>query len=263
MGDVWVSAGWIRRFGAGRAGWHVEECTCCLALISEAAGDSATAFGKISRADVLLKKAAGSLARRLVLEPGCNPMALPDTHIPIPAKDWWLNLLLGAAIGIGSGIVSGIFLEPIAYLFLAPSVFWYATWLVEMHYAMDAKWGISLLFPIYIAIQWGVAWLLYFDSLTLAAGMGGAAVLLSVAVLLKAHRQWRTALWCLLALVLVLAVFDLGIGWVDRWVLPAAVIAWQMIVLAGIAAMLLAAHGRRRPEEGPGDANIPSVTEAE
>ena len=190
-------------------------------------------------------------------------MALPDTYIPIPAKDWWLNLLLGAAIGIGSGILSGVFLEPIAYLFLAPSVFWYATWLMEMRYAVETKWGISLLFPIYIGIQWGVAWLLYFDSLALAAGMGGAAVLLSVAVLLKAHRQWRTALWCLLALVLVLAVFDLGVSWEERWLLPVAVIAWQTVVLAGIAVMLLAAHGRRRPEEGPGNENITPVTEAE
>jgi hypothetical protein len=209
---------------------------------------------------------AGHLARPHALEPDLNRMSLPDTRLPIPAQDWWLNLLLGAAAGMVSGLVSVAFISPVALLLLAPAAFWAATWFLEMRYAQKQEWRTVLLLPIYIAIQWGVAWLLYFGSMTLAAGMGGAAVLLSVAVLLKTLRQWRTALWCLLALVLVLAALDLydrlATGRPDFVLFYANVIAWQMIVLAGIAVMLQAAHGRRM-EEGPGDANIPSVTEAE
>jgi hypothetical protein len=194
-------------------------------------------------------------------------MALPDIHIPIPAKDWWLNLLHGLAAGMVSGIVSVAFLNPVVLLFLAPTAFWAATFYLQQHYAVDPKWRTVLLLPIYIAIQWGVAYLLYFDSFTLATGMGGAAVLLSVAVLLKTHRQWRTALWCLLALVLVLAALELydrlATGRPGVVLFYANVIAWQMTVLAGIAVMLQAAHGRRRPKEGPGDANFPPVKEAE
>lgn len=188
-------------------------------------------------------------------------MALPDTHIPIPAKDWWLNLLHGLAAGMVSGIVSVAYLNPVVLLFLAPTAFWAATFYLQQHYAVDPEWRSVLLLPIYIAIQWGVAYLLYFDSFMLATGIGGAAVLLSVAVLLKTHRQWRIALWCLLALVLVLAALEFY-GRPGVVLFYANVIAWQMTVLAGIAVMLQAAHGRRRPKEGPGAANIPPVTAA-
>lgn len=169
---------------------------------------------------------------------------------------WLLTVLAGFGIGFLTGLVSAEKISPFYFLAAPPFFFWIGLLVWERRFADPPVWRVILLLPLFFGIHLLAVNLLYFQSMTLSAGVGAVLVLGVYGLLM---RVWHTGI--VLATVALVLALTAGIVWLGNHLyagpdgdlmglafgLPVLVAMWQGVVLGGISALLWRVKIRRAP----------------
>jgi hypothetical protein len=199
-----------------------------------------------------LDKQEESLARPSSGYP-CTTMNLSPSSTPrTTILAWLLNVLAGFGIGFLTGLLSAAEISPQYIMVAPPFFFWVGLGVWEKRFADPPIGRVILLLPLFFGIFLLAVNLLYFQSMTLSAGVGAVLVLGAYGLLM---RVWHTGIVVATA-ALVLAL-TAGIVWLGNHLyagpgddlmglgfgLPVLVAMWQGVVLGGISALLWRVRG--------------------